>query len=143
MKITQISLFLENRSGRIREVCHVLGEAKINILGLTVAETQQFGILRLVVDKPEAALDVLKKNNFTASITDVVVVGVQDKPGGLAHVLDVLYDSNINIEYMHAFLDRTEDLAYMIFRFDKTEDAVKALQQANIPILTWEKITAS
>lgn len=140
MKITQISLFLENRPARIKDVCHALGDAGINILGLTVAETEQFGVLRLIADEPERAVEALKAHNFVAALTDVVVVGVQDKPGGLAHVLDVIGGADINIEYMHAFLDRTDDLAYMIFRFDNPEEAVKVLMAAGIPILTKDKM---
>lgn len=140
MKITQISLFLENRSGRIREVCHVLGGADINILSLTVAETKDFGILRLVVDKPDAAVEVLKEHHFAAHKSDVVVVGVKHAPGGLAHVLDVLATAQINIEYMHALLNKTDDFAYMIFSFDNAEEAVKTLVKNKVPVITWENI---
>jgi hypothetical protein len=117
MKITQISVFLENRKGRLLEVCSVLGANDINIRGMTIAETESFGVLRIVVDKPEAAVQVLKANNFVANITDVIAVEVDDRPGGLAAVLRVLSD---NSEYrIHVRLcgkDRAEGTADLSIR---------------------------
>lgn len=134
MKVTQISVFLENRSGRMRQVCSVLGQNNINIRALTVAETESFGVLRIVVDKPVDAIDVLKKNGFTANMTDVVVVEMQDKPGGLAGILAVLDDNKINVEYMYAFLEKTADKAMVVFRFEHPEKAVKVLTDNKITI---------
>lgn len=136
MNFTQISLFLENRIGRMGEVSHVLADAGVNIMGLTIAETEKFGIVRLVVDKPEKAVEALKKNNFLATLTDVVVAGISDQPGGLARVLDVLSAAGINIEYMHGLLTRTGDTAYMVFRFNDTEKAVDVLKNAGVQILS-------
>jgi hypothetical protein len=134
MKITQISVFLENRSGRMRQVCNVLGQNNINIRALTVAETESFGVLRIVVDKPSVAIDVLKKNGFTANITDVVVVEMQDKPGGLADILGILDENKINVEYMYAFLEKSADKAMVVFRFEHPEKAVKVLTDNNVTI---------
>jgi hypothetical protein len=134
MKITQISVFLENRSGRMRQVCSVLGQNNINIRALTVAETESFGVLRIVVDKPAVAIDVLKKNGFTANITDVVVVEMQDKPGGLADILGILDENKINVEYMYAFLEKSADKAMVVFRFEHPEKAVKVLTDNNVTI---------
>lgn len=108
MRVTQISVFLENKKGRLFEVCSLLGKNSINIMALTIAETENFGVLRIVVNKPEEAIKLLKDNGFAANLTDVVIVEVEDKPGGLAKVLKVLSDNNINIEYMHAFIKRNE-----------------------------------
>ena len=90
MKITQISVFLENRKGRLYDVCSILGKNNINILALTIAETEDFGVLRTVVNKPEEAMKVLKANGFAANLTDVVIVEVEHKPGGLAKILKIL-----------------------------------------------------
>ncbi|MHC5136418.1 MAG: ACT domain-containing protein, partial [Planctomycetota bacterium] len=90
MKITQISVFLENRKGRLSEVCSMLGQADVNIRALTIAETESFGVLRMVVDKPSKAADLFRKNGITANLTDVVAAEVPDKPGGLAAVLKTL-----------------------------------------------------
>ncbi len=134
MKVTQISVFLENRSGRLRQVCKVLGENQINIRALTVAETESFGVLRIVVDKADQTIDVLKQNGFTANITDVVVVEVEDQPGGLGKVLEILENNQMNVEYMYAFLEKTSDKAMVVFRFEEPEKAVKVLTDNNIAI---------
>ena len=118
----------------MHQVCDVLGKNNINIRALTVAETESFGVLRVVVDKPAEAMDVLKKNRFTANITDVVVVEVQDKPGGLADILGVLDENKINVEYMYAFLEKAADKAMVVFRFEHPEKAVKVLTDNNITI---------
>lgn len=136
MKMTQISVFLENRKGRLYDVCSLLGQNDINILALTIAETEEFGVLRIVVNKPEEALKKLKEAGFAANITDVVIVEVDDRPGGLAKILKVLNDNNINIEYMHAFVKKDTDFAYMTFRFDNPDEAIKVLKKNNIKIIT-------
>lgn len=134
MKIRQISIFLENRSGRMLEVCRTLGEKEVNIRALTVAETESFGVLRVVVDKTDEAVNVLKEKGFTANITDVVVVEIEDKPGGLANVLEVLDKNGMNIEYMYAFLEKSADKAMVVFRFESPEEAVRVLKENNISI---------
>lgn len=135
MKVQQISIFIENRTGRLKEIAHLLGEAGINIRALSLADTSDFGILRLLVDQPQDAARVLRKNNFTMSLTEVIAVEVPDVPGGLAAVLDLLDRAKINVEYMYAFPERTIDKAVMIFRFDDIDNAVKALQQGGISML--------
>ncbi len=127
MKITQISVFLENRRGRLNDVCALLGKNGINIRALTIAETESFGVLRIVVDKPGLAFETLKENDFTANITDVVAVEVSDEPGGLSKVLKVLSDNDVNIEYMYGFVEKFSDNALLVFRFEDTEKAVKTL----------------
>jgi len=140
MKMTQISVFLENRKGRLEDVCRILGDNMINIRALTIAETESFGVLRIVVDKPDAAVKILKDNGFVANITDVVAVEVEDKPGGLANVLKVFSGSDLNIEYMYGFLEKSSDNAILVFRFDEVERAQKMLQDNNIRIVTSEEI---
>ena len=141
MKVKQISVFIENRSGRLREVANVLGRNGVNIRALSLADTSDYGILRLIVDKPDTALSVLKKANFTLSETNVIAVEVSDKPGGLSEVLDVLGDAGINVEYMYAFVEKSSDHAVMIFRIEDIENAIRALQNKNIQILNNERVT--
>jgi len=135
MKISQVSVFLENKQGRLYEVCHLLGENNINIQSLIIAETEGFGVLRVVVDKPQAAMTVLKEKGFVANITDIVAVQVDDRPGGLADILKVLSDNNINVEYMYGFGEKFSDRALMVFRFEDPDKATAVLQKHQIRIL--------
>jgi hypothetical protein len=135
MKITQVSVFLENKKGRLLEVCSLLGKNNINIRALNVAESEGFGVLRIVVDKPQEAVDILKKNSLVANLTDVVAVEVEDKPGGLARVLDVLSKNNINVEYMYGFVEKHTSNALMVFRFDEPEKAAKVLLDNGINVV--------
>jgi hypothetical protein len=135
MKLTQISIFLENRKGRLYDVCSLLGKKKINIRALTVAESEQFGILRIVVDKPEETAQILKKNGFVANLTEIVAVEVADKPGGLADILKVLSQNNINVEYMYGFVEKTSDKALLVFRFDEPDKAIALLKKKKIKVV--------
>jgi hypothetical protein len=135
MKLTQISIFLENRKGRLYEVCSLLGKNRINIRALTVAESEEFGILRIVVDNPEEAAQLLKKNGFVASLTDIVAVEVADKPGGLAEILKLFSQSNINVEYMYGFVEKKSDKALLVFRFDEPDKAIKLLKLKKIKVI--------
>jgi len=140
MKLAQVSIFLENNKGRILEVCKTLGANQINILALTVAESREFGVLRMVVSDTAKALQLLKAQGFTASQTDIVGVEVSDQPGGLATVLKVLDANNLNVEYMYGFVEKSSDQALMVFRFDDPDKAVQILQKNGISILTtWKK----
>lgn len=140
MKAQQISIFLENRAGRLGAVTGLLDEQGINIRALSLADTSDFGILRLIVDKPDQAQIVLKENNFTFSMTEVVAVEVPDRPGGLAGVLRMLDDAKINLEYMYAFFEKTSDQAVLIFRFDNIDAAIAVLLKKGIHILKSEEL---
>lgn len=135
MKITQISVFLENRKGRLSDICAMLGRASINIRALTIAETESFGVLRMVVDKPNEAVDLFRKNNVTANQTEVVAVEVPDTPGGLARVLEVLRQNDVNVEYMYGFVEKKTENALLVFRFDNPEKAQQVLRQNEIRIV--------
>jgi hypothetical protein len=135
MKITQVSVFLENKKGRLLEVCTLLGKNNINIRALNVAESEGFGVLRIVVDKSQEAVDVLKKNNLVANLTDVVAVEVEDRPGGLAKVLEVLTKNNINVEYMYGFVEKHSNNALMVFRFEEPDKAAKVLNDNGIKVV--------
>ena len=141
MKVEQISIFIENKSGRLAEVTRVLGEAGINIRTLSLADTSDFGILRLIVDQTDKAKAVLKDNAFTVNKTEVVAVQVPDKPMGLFSILQVLDSGKINVEYMYAFVERSGEDAVIIFRFDDIEGAIKTLTDNGVTVLKGEHVT--
>ena len=126
MKTEQISVFLENRTGRLCEVTKVLAEANINIRALSLADTSDFGILRMIVCDPQEA---------AKGINHVVAVAVDDRPGGLDEIVQILNKAGINVEYMYAFMNKKEKSATMIFRFDKNDEAIDELQKKGIKIL--------
>ncbi|HUT31702.1 MAG TPA: ACT domain-containing protein [Sedimentisphaerales bacterium] len=140
MKITQISVFLENRKGRLYDVCSLLGGAGVNIRALTIAETESFGVLRIVVDKSESAVKLLKDRGFACNVTDVVAIEVDDKPGGLAGVLKICADNDINVEYMYGFVEKFSDKALLVFRFEDTATAEKMLAGSNVKVVTKEEV---
>ena len=140
MKVEQISVFIENKSGRLAEVTKALGEADINIRTLSLADTSDFGILRLIVNNCEKAREELKKRGFTVSKTEVVAVEVPDRPGGLSQILQVLDANAINVEYMYAFVERCGDNAVIIFRFDDLERAIETLVGKGFTVLPGERL---
>ncbi len=135
MRVEQISVFLENKAGRLSEVTRILSEAGVNIRALSLADTSDFGILRLIVNDNDKAKEALKENGFTVGRTDVVAVEVGDHPGGLHRILEVLYQANVNVEYMYAFVQQSGDHAVIIFRFDNLEEAVKILTESGIKVI--------
>ena len=142
MLVEQIAVFLENKSGRLAEITAVLAENDINIRALSVADTADFGILRLIVDKVERAKTVLKEHGFTVGKTSVIAVEVADRTGGLANVLKCIKEAEINVEYMYAFVNKTGENAVLIFRFEKMEEAIEALRREGFTILSKEQIYA-
>ena len=134
MRIKQLSVFLENRAGRLAYVTRVLADAGVNLLALSLADTTDFGILRLIVDDVEKAVDALKENEVICMVNEVMAVEVADEPGGLAKVLEVLQQAGVNVEYMYAFSQRQTGRAALIFRFDDPDKAMEALQAAGINI---------
>lgn len=129
MKVKQISVFLENKSGRLAQVTRALGDNQINIRALSIADTTDFGILRLIVDKPEEANSILWAEGFMVSETAVIAVEVPDRPGGLADILATLGQAGINIEYLYAFIGQSSDKAQVIFRVDDSDKAISVLQE--------------
>jgi len=140
MHVEQISIFIENKFGRLAEVTRILGDAGVNIRTLSLADTSDFGILRLIVNDTEKAKSVLKERGFTVSKTEVVAVEIPDRPGGLADILQVLDASGINVEYMYAFVERCGENAVMIFRFDETRKAIEALTAKSFTVLPGERL---
>ena len=135
MTLKQLSVFLENKPGTLSTPCRLLGEAGINIQTFALADTQQFGILRLVVHEWEKAQQVLEKNGLVVKVTDVVALEVPDRPGGLAHLLEILEGAEVNVEYMYAFTVKQDDRGLLAFRFDRPEAAIQALQTHQVNVV--------
>ena len=135
MKIHQLSLFLENKPGQLTEPCRLLAQGNINIRTLTLADTEEFGILRLIVSDWEKGARVLEEAGYVVNVTEVVAVEVPDRPGGLAELLAVFEETDINIEYMYAFTFGRGDTAVMIFRFDKPDAAIERLQSEGVNVV--------
>lgn len=129
VKVKQISVFLENKSGRLAQITRVLGDNEINIRALSIADTTDFGILRLIVDKPEEANSILRTAGFMVSETAVIAVEVPDRPGGLADILATLGLAGINIEYLYAFIGQSFGKAQVIFRVDDSDKAISVLHE--------------
>jgi hypothetical protein len=142
MRVEQIAVFLENKSGRLAEITAILADNGINIRALSVADTADFGILRLIVDKVELAKKVLKENGFTVGKTNVLAVEVPDRTGGLAAVLKSIHAAGLNVEYMYAFVNKTGENAVLIFRFEEMDKAIESLQREGFTILSGEQICA-
>jgi len=142
MKVRQISIFLENKSGRLAQVCRVLGENDINIRALSIADTTDFGILRLIVNDPDRAYKVLKDSGFTVSTTEVIAVEVPDRPGGLGECLQKLEKEGINIEYLYAFIQKASKAALVVFRVEELDRAIKVIQQNGNRVLGEEEVYA-
>ncbi|MBF0595748.1 MAG: ACT domain-containing protein [Candidatus Omnitrophica bacterium] len=140
MKITQISIFLENHAGRLHEVTALLGREQINIRALTVAESRDFGVLRIVTDQPDRTLTVLKAGGFVASLTEIVAVEVSDTPGGLSGILGILSENKVNVEYMYGFVEKHSEKALLVFRFDNTDKAIEVLTRSNINVVGKKEI---
>ncbi|MGI5911642.1 MAG: ACT domain-containing protein [Syntrophomonadaceae bacterium] len=131
----QISVFLENKAGRLSNVTRVLGDAGINIRALSIADTSDFGILRIIVNDPSRAYRILKDAGFTVSETEVIAVQVPDSPGGLASVLEQMADANLNIEYLYAFLGTSQGEALVIFKVEDIERAYQAFKEREIKFI--------
>jgi hypothetical protein len=142
MNVKQISVFLENKEGRLLDVTRHLGEAGVNIRALCVADTSDFGVVRLIVDDPDRAHESLKESGFTVKETPVVAVEVDDRPGGLSEVLKPLVEQEMNVEYLYCFLEKAADNAIVIIRVEEAEQAVGALKVAGFRTIPAEELYA-
>ena len=140
MKVNQISVFLENKSGRLAAVTNLLAENNVNIRALSIADTSDFGILRIIVDRPDLAFQTLKDAGFSVSMTEVIGVEMPDKPGGRAGVLENLEAGSFNIEYMYAFIGRGDNGAMVIIRVEEPERAISYLKEKGVRIITGERL---
>ncbi len=140
----QVSVFLENKSGRLAEVCRVLGESEINIRALCIADTSDFGILRLIVSDPDEAVEVLQMAGFSVGSTGVLALRIPDQPGGLGVVLARMEAAGINVEYMYAFFITLESDAVVLFKVDDAvlDTTVKTLNEAGVGIVPGDEVYA-
>jgi len=138
--VKQISLFLENKKGRLAYVCKVIGEAGINIRALSIADTADFGVLRLIVNDPDKAYAVLRNNGFVANITDVMAIEVSDRPGGMALVLEKLDQAGISVEYAYAFIGNSSKNALVIIRVENPEEAVEVIKKTDVKVLSDQEV---
>ena len=136
MNVVQLSVFVENRPGQLQTVLGILAAENINIKTLTIAETSDFGILRLIVNNPERGAQVLREKHITCSTTEVLALELEDKPGSLFKAIETFARRNLNIEYMYAFTERRKEMAVMIFRFENIEMAKKALIEEGYNIVS-------
>lgn len=140
MFVKQISVFVENKKGRLYKMTKVLGDNGIDLIALSIADTTNFGILRCIVSDPQKAIAVLKENGFTASATEVLAVEVPDVPGGLASVLEILKDNEITVEYLYSFVRTHDDKALVLFRVEEPEKTIKVLSQSGVQVLPEEVV---
>lgn len=138
--VKQVSVFVENKTGRLAEVTKVLGDNNIDISALSIADTTDFGILRLIVNKPQEAEQILAENGFTVSSTDVIAIAIPDTPGSLSKALKALDNSSIGIEYMYAFVGKLPDEAMVILRTENPETAVELLGDSFIRVIDEEEV---
>lgn len=140
MIIKQISVFVENKRGRLAEITKVLQDNSIDIRALCIADTKDFGILRIIVDDPDKAVAVLKEDGLTVSLTKVIGIGIDDVPGGLHKAMAELDKEKISVEYMYAFLSRCERTAYVILRVEDNEKAIEVLISHGFKVMSSSEI---
>jgi hypothetical protein len=135
MKIHQLSVFVENSPGHLRAPCQTLADAGISLVTLSLADTKQYGILRLIVRDWQRAKATLETAGFATNVTEVLAIEVCDHPGGLADVLRVIEQAKINVEYMYAFTEKRDDKAVLIFRFEDADAAIEALRNSDVNVV--------
>ena len=140
MTVKQISVFIENKEGRIKKAVNAISKERINIRALSLADNTKYGILRLIVSDNEKTKEVLKAENFIVKETEVLVVGVKDEPDGLNSTLEIFENANINVEYLYAFVSSKTDEAIVVIKIEDYEEGIKALSKENANILTEEDI---
>lgn len=138
--IQQLTIFVENKAGRMAEIAQMIADANVDIRALSLADTTSYGILRLIVDKPEAAELALRQKGLTLTLTEVLAVQMDDQPGGFAHVLNVLAKGNCNIEYMYAFIDRQKGRAAVILRAEDNARAEAILTSNGVSLLSQQAV---
>ena len=140
MTIKQLSVFVENKPGKLAEFTKLLSEHGIDMRALSIAETPDFGILRVIVDDPYQTTCVLKDADYIFSITPVIAVAIPDEPGSLSRIVDILGAGGINVEYTYAFITRNKDLAYMIFRVENNEKALDVLTKNGVKLVAEDEL---
>lgn len=140
MRVKQISVFLENKAGRLVDVCGVMARHEINIRALCIAETADYGVLRLIVSDPDKARDALVEGGFAVSETQVIAVEIPDRPGGLLGALALLRERGVNIEYIYCFVEKSGEKALVVFRVESIEDAIKAFEGSEYDLINEEDV---
>ena len=140
MQVQQLSVFVENKSGRLAEIAEIIAGAGADIRALTVADTSDFGILRLIVDKPQIAAQALRDAGMTVSITSVIMMGLSDQPGAFAQAMRTLAENHVSVEYMYAFVSKDSGRASVIIRTDEVERGIEVLRAGGVTILSQEDI---
>ena len=135
MAVKQISIFIENKEGRIKKAINTLAEENINIRALSIADTTKYGILRLIVSDNEKAIDAIEKDGFIVKENEVIILAVPDKPNGLNSTLAVFDENGINLEYLYAFVSTKSDEAIVVMRLENMDQAIEALQDSDVSIL--------
>ncbi|WP_305512608.1 MULTISPECIES: amino acid-binding protein [unclassified Methanobrevibacter] len=135
MAVKQISIFVENKEGRIKKAIDTLAKENINIRALSIADTAKYGILRLIVSDNAKAIEALEKNNFVVKENEVIILAIPDEPNGLNSTLAIFDEKNINLEYLYAFVSSKTDEAIVVMRLENMEKAIEALKDSNIKIL--------
>ena len=136
MTVQQLSVFLENKPGTLSFPCRILSEAGVNLVTLSLADTAQFGILRIIVRDWERAKQLLERGGCAVRVTEVLAIEVTDRPGGLLEILTVLEQGGVNVEYMYAFAAKQGDCATLVFRFSDPDAALRVLQAAKISVIS-------
>lgn len=136
MRIKQIAVFLENKPGHLRQICEELARAGINIVTLSLADTSEFGILRLIVREWEQARIVLEGSGHTVNMADVMAIEVADQPGGMEHILKITETNGLSVEYMYAFTIKRRENALLVIRFDDLDKAGNVLEKAGVQVLS-------
>ncbi len=140
LKIKQLSIFLENRKGRMKKALDVLEKGNVNIRALSIADTSDFGILRLIVPEPLKTKKLLEDNSFIVKIGEVIAVRMRDEPGGLGEILGILDDNNINLEYLYAFVEKKEKVAIVLLHPEDIDGGIKALIDSEEEVISAEEI---
>ena len=140
MSVKQVSVFLENKEGKLKKADNAMSQAGVNIRALSIADSSKYGILRLIVSDNETAIKALKEEKFTVKETEVLVVGIKDEPNGLNSVLEILEKESINVEYLYAFVSTKVEEAIVVFKIENYEDGLKALENAGANLLSNEDL---
>ena len=140
MSVKQISIFVENKEGRIKKAINTLGQENINIRALSIADTTKYGILRLIVSDNKKAIDALERDGFIVKENEVIILAVPDEPNGLNSTLAVFDEKGINLEYLYAFVSNKTDEAIVVMRLENMEKAIDALKDSNVKILETKDI---
>lgn len=140
MPIKQISVFLENQKGRLAEITRVLSKHDIDISAISIADTENFGILRMIVNKTEEAVRVISQSGYTVDTTEVLAIEVKDSPGGLNTVLEILDKEDISIEYVYSFVKRPSESALILFKVEEPTQVTQIMQKSGINVLSHEEV---